>query len=44
MDKFLNTVDDQGTQDSAQAGQIVGDEELSIGSTVGGQNGKNGGS
>lgn len=42
-DAFLNTVDGQGTDDSAEAGQIVGDEELSIGQTVGGSNGQNGG-
>lgn len=41
-DAFLNTVDGQGTDDSAEAGAIVGDEELSIGKTVGGQNGQNG--
>jgi hypothetical protein len=44
MDSFLNTVDGQGTDDSAEAGAIVGDEELDIGKTVGGQNGQNGGS
>lgn len=43
MDAFLNTVDGQGTDDSAEFGQIVGDEELEIGSSVGGANGQNGG-
>lgn len=44
VDSFLNTVDGQGTDDSAEAGAIVGDEELNIGQTVGGSNGQNGGS
>lgn len=42
-DAFLNTVDGQGTDDSAEAGAIVGDEELDIGQEVGGSNGQNGG-
>lgn len=39
MDSFLNTVDGQGTDDSAELGKIVGDQELGIGSAVGGANG-----
>lgn len=44
LDSYLNTVDGQGTGDSAQAGQIVGDEELNLGKQIGGTNGQNGGS
>lgn len=44
MDSFLNIVDGQGTNDSAEAGEIVGDEELQIGQTVGGKEGESGGS
>lgn len=43
MDAFLNTVDGQGTDDSAEFGQIIGDQEVAIGNSVGGANGQNGG-
>jgi len=39
MDGFLNTVDGQGTSDSAEVGAIVGDEEVQLGKEVGGPKG-----
>lgn len=38
LDSYLNTIDGQGTDDAAELGQIVGDEELQLGKTIGGSN------
>jgi hypothetical protein len=43
VDSYLNTIDGQGTDDAAEAGDIVGAEELQLGDVIGGKNAQNSG-